>query len=133
MKNCHFIFLFLLFLVASCKFGKLPSRDLSNSNIKSVWLITPKGSALKSIRLDSAHIEIFAKILKNREEGFFVPRNCYTIHIELKDGGMVSYLTDGVKFKGFDDSSDLPFSFRTAVNVLKIAFNLQNLDSCNSQ
>ena len=50
---------------------------------------------------------------------------------KLKDGGAVQYLTDGLNFQGFDDSSDLPFSFSTQTNVLKTIFNLQNIDSCN--
>jgi hypothetical protein len=124
------LFLIVSFFVA-CNWSKLRNKNLSKSNIDFVELTFPRGTNQKTIRLDSSHLELFAKILKNRKEEFVKPSNCYKLYIKLKDGGAVNYLTDGINFQGFDDSSDLPFSFKVQTNILKAAFNLKTIYDCN--
>ena len=130
MKN-YLLILILTTFATACNFGKLPNKDLSKSNIEYVELSFPKGvNENKSIRLDSAQILLLSEILRNRKEDFVKPNNCYTLHIKLKNGGSVSYLTDGINFQGFDDSFDLPSSFKTQTDILKTVFNLQKIDNC---
>lgn len=131
MKTYLFAFLILLAVLTGCNWGSLSNKNLSKSNIAFVELSFPKkANRNKSVRLDSSHLALFAEILNSRKEGFFKPTNCYIIHIQLRDGGEVNYLTDGINFQGFDDSSDLPFSFKTQTDILKAVFNLQKIDSC---
>lgn len=131
MKN-HLLIMSLVPFFMGCNMGKVKNKDLSLSNIKFVELTFPKNvNCAISLRLDSTHLHSFAKTLMNRKETFVNPASCYLIHIELRNGGSVNYLTDGVNFQGLDDSSDLPFSFKTDINILKTLFNLDRIDSCN--
>ncbi|MES2430754.1 MAG: hypothetical protein V4556_07430 [Bacteroidota bacterium] len=129
----HQIILLLLSAVSinACNVGELPNKDLSKKNIEFVELSFPKGvNQSKTMKLDSSHLDVFAKILKARNETFSKPKSCYSLYIKLKNGGAVQYMTDGVNFQGLDDSSDLPFSFTTQTNILITVFNLQTIDSC---
>ena len=109
----------------------MPSKDLSRTNITSIELTFPKSKAGQvPIKLDASQIDLFAEILENREETFVEPENCYNLSIKLKNGGGVNYWTDGLKFQGYDDSSDLPFSFETKQNVLKVVFKIKDLELC---
>jgi hypothetical protein len=130
--SLYIFFLFIILCIVSCNIGSIPDKDLSLANIKSVELEFPKSSHQKeNIKLDSSHIKLFAEIINDRENNNCVePSNCFTVHIELKDGAGVYYLTDGINFHGFDDSSDLPFCFKTQTNILKTVFDLQTIDSC---
>ena len=131
MKIFLFPFLIVIVFLNGCKGKSLPDRNLSRANIELVELTFPKANGEnKSITLDSSHLELFAEILKNRKEEFVNPNNCYTLHIQLKDGGSLNYITVGINFQGFDDSFDLPFSFKTQTDNFKEIFNLQKIDSC---
>ena len=131
MKLLSVTFLMSSLLSMGCNFSGMSGRNLSKSNIELVELTFPKGlNQNKPIKLDSSQFELFANILSKRHEEFVNPNSCYTIYIQLKDGGSVNYLTDGINFKGFDDSSDLPFSFKTTINVLSAVFKLEKIDSC---
>lgn len=115
----------------ACTFGEIPNKNLSKSNIDFVELsFSRKNKVIKAIRLDTSKFELLSKILKDRKDELVNPSNCYVVHIKLKDGGELNYLTDGTNFQGFDDSSDLPFSFSTKTNILQSVFNLQTVDSC---
>ena len=130
MKNCSLVLVILIIVLTGCRnLGSLPNKNLTKSNITFVELSFPKNKN-KSVRLDSFHLELFTEILRNRQDGFFRPTNCYIVHIQLKDGGEVNYLSDGINFQGFDDSSDLPFSFKTNTDILKSVFNLEKIDNC---
>ena len=130
MKNCSLVLVILIIVLTGCRnLGSLPNKNLTKSNITFVELSFPKNKN-KSVRLDSSHLELFTEILSNRQDGFFRPTNCYIVHIQLKDGGEVNYLSDGINFQGFDDSSDLPFSFKTNTDILKSVFNLEKIDNC---
>ena len=130
MKNCSLVLVILIIVLTGCRnLGSLPNKNLTKSNITFVELSFPKNKN-KSVRLDSFHLELFTEILRNRQDGFFRPNNCYIVHIQLKDGGEVNYLSDGINFQGFDDSSDLPFSFKTNTDILKSVFNLEKIDNC---
>ena len=124
------IILFLI-LLTGCKIGSLPDKNLSKSNISYIELTFPNSkNKIFPIRLDPSKINLFIEIFKNRKEGNFDPTNCYNLYIQLKDGSSVSYMTDGLKFQGYDDSSDLPFSFETKKDILKEVFKLKEIEKC---
>ena len=132
--NCYFMtktLLLIFTLLTGCKVGSLPEKDLSISNISHVELSFPNNrNQAPTIKLDSIQIKIFAKILNERKQAFAEPKSCYNIFIKLKDGGGVQYRTDGVSFEGYDDSSDLPFSFSTTQNIITEVFKLKVLNNC---
>jgi hypothetical protein len=123
--------LILTCVLLSCNFGKLPDKDLSKSNISYVELDFPKSkNRLYPLRLDNSQLVAIARILEKRELEYVDPENCYDLFIKLEDGGSVSYRTDGVRFQGYDDSSDLPFSFSLKENILTEVFGLKNIEHC---
>jgi hypothetical protein len=81
------------------------------------------------MRLDSTQIDLFAEILQQRRKTFVEPTNCYDLYIRLKDSA-VHYRTDGVNFEGYDDSTDLPFSFSTPRNILTKVFKIKTYEHC---
>ena len=130
IKKYLLLFSCIVILYAACTFGTIPNKNLAKSNIDFVELSFSKNSKAKNvIRLDTSKFELLSKILKDRKDELVNPSNCYVLHIKLKDGGELNYLTDGTNFQGFDDSSDLPFSFSTKTNIVKSVFSLQAMDS----
>lgn len=88
-----------IFSLASCGYGSLPEKNLSKDNISDVELTFPKSQKVPaSIHLDTSQLNEFAEILSRRKTVFVEPDNCYNLTIKLKDGGSVSYRTDGNKF-----------------------------------
>lgn len=124
--------LILIFIVLTgCEVESLPEKDLSIQNISYVELSFPNNRHFAApIKLDSTQIKLFAKILNERNEIVTGPKSCYTIFIKLKNGGQVQYMTDGLNFVGYDDSSDLPFSFSTTQNIITDVFKLKFFDNC---
>ena len=121
----------IIILWSSCNIGTIQDNDLSKSNISFVELSFPhsKNSALP-IRLDSTKIGLLDTILKDRITTSIAPTNCYELYIQLKNAS-VRYRTDGINFRGYDSSTDLPFSFSTKRNILKEVFKLSKLEQCD--
>ena len=110
---------------------QLPDKDLSQNNISSAELSFPNtGNKIKPIKLDSIQLNQFAHILSKRQDLVVDPKACYTLLIQLKIGGSVQYRTDGRNFVGYDDSSDLPFSFSIPADILTEVFHIIPVDNC---
>jgi hypothetical protein len=125
---------FLLIIICAlvgCNSEKLPEKDLSKPNISYVELNFPKSRKGKyPVRLDNSQLTAFSRIISKRKSEYVEPENCYDLSIKLKDGGSLNYRTDGIKFQGYDDSSDLPFSFSVGENILTEVFKLKDLEHC---
>jgi hypothetical protein len=123
--------LIVIVILAGCSYGSLSEKDLSKNNITDVELNFPKSQQnTASIYLYGSQLSEFADILNQRKAEFVEPDNCYNLTIKLKDGGSVSYRTDGNKFQGYDDTSDRPFSFSVERNILTEVFKLKELEHC---
>jgi hypothetical protein len=117
--------------MVGCNTATLPEKNLSEPNISFVELNFPKSRTGKyPIRLDSSQLTAFSRIISKRKSEYVEPENCYDLSIKLKDGGSLNYRTDGIRFQGYDDSSDLPFSFSVAENILTAVFKLKDLEHC---
>jgi hypothetical protein len=127
-------FLYIItFAFVSCNYGKLNDKDLSMSNISYIELTFPKSTSGEyPIRLDTTQLISFTRIINKRKLEYAEPANCYDLFIKLKEGGSVNYRTDGIRFQGYDDTSDLPFSFSLEENILTEVFKLKNIEHCKS-
>lgn len=125
------LLLVVFFTLAGCNSGRLPEKDVSEQNISYVELNFPKSKTEQyPIRLGSSQLAAFFRIFSKRKLEYVEPENCYDLLIKLKNGGSLNYRTDGLRFQGYDDSSDLPFSFSVGENILTEIFKLKNLEHC---
>ena len=125
------LLIFIFFLFTGCDLGRLPDKDISRANISYAELSFPNnGHQSPVLKLSQSQIDTLAEILSERIEVLSDVNSCYNLHLKLKDGGSVNYRTDGINFQGYDDSSDLPFSFSTKRNILTDVFKLIVINNC---